>query len=807
MFRSTCSSPPPGLTPESSFSDLSTASFKLVMWVDATDTVTIEESFRDIATNIFGPGEKKAAVQEVRRWLQQTDDEWLLVFDNAPASDLSQYLPDGDRGNVLYTTRHQNLQPRLPPGCTAPVEEMHGDEAVRLMLLSAQIPEDKMSRKLARAIVEELGFLPLAIDQAGAYVHMAPCPLDQYLGVFRRQKEALLRSPKFRGGDENRHIAVYACFNISYDAIKKCAERRGDMARVKDAELALKILRLICFYHNEGVLQNVFANAAQNRHVWDRHKHFPLRAGDVELEEFVSTVDAPIGPETPEGRKWLGENWAMGMALLHSYSLIQFDYSVGYSNMHILVHDWARNRMDETERREWGLAARCLLMDSLTSTSRYADVAHRRDAVPHLQVLLQHADIQHDDLALESEYQAKMARVYRQVNDLQAAETALQRTLKLRKEAYGLLDRSTFTAMSQLASLYLDQGQYAQAADTALEVIDRRRLLHQESHWEATQEGVSHDQRSEEILDDDSARKDALVLLRALIRLDARAGAENMLVDMIDWSERRHGSRSKETRIYQRLLTRLRAEIDSEIDADIRRQKIEDARQELEDTTAEQGPDHAATIIAKRKLGRLLANQDACPVAFQLLGDVWEWNQHAYGLDSVQSVDAGYIVAKLLLKQCRPYEADVVFESAVRTYEETLGKLHPKTLNAYQDMSLCHLMKADYRAAITAMGICAEGREAVLGPDHRLTRVSQACLANLLKSEKVLPPWIRAGMNNKAVKTSKTILGPAAPQWMKDWTPGMFSRFGDSHSPLHSAPSFVGQRNASLIQKCCHLSI
>lgn len=744
------------------------------MWVDATDTVTIEESFRDIATNIFEPGETKAAVHEVRRWLQQTDDEWLLVFDNAPASDMSQYLPDGDRGNVLYTTRHQNLQPRLPPGCTAPVEEMRGDEAVRLMLLSAQIPEDKTSRELARAIVEELGFLPLAIDQAGAYVHMAPCPLGQYLGVFRRQKEALLSNPKFRGGDEKRNIAVYACFNISYDAIKKCAERKGDMARVKDAELALKILRLICFYHNEGVLQNIFEYGAQNRHVRDRHVHFPLRAGDVELEEFVSTVDAPIGPEATEGRKWLGENWAMGMALLHSYSLVQFDYSVGYSNMHILVHDWARNRMDEKERREWGLAARCLLMDSLNNTRKYADVVHRRDAVPHLQVLLQHANIEHDDLALESGYQARMARIYRQAHDLQAAETALQRALELRKKVYGLLDPNTFTTMSQLASLYVERGQYAQAADTALEVIDRRRLYHQESHWEATQKGASHVQRSEELLDDYAARRDTVVLSLALANLDSTAGVEELLDDMINWSERRHGPRSKEAQLYQRKLSRFRAENDFKIHEDIRRHALEDAKQELEDRLSELGPDHAATITAKAELGYHLGTHGAFPEAFVLLGDVWEWNQHVYGMDSVQVVDAECALAQLLLKQNRPYEADVVLVNVVERYEETLGKLHPKTLNAYQNMSFCHAMKADYKEAIAAMRICAEGRLAVLGPNNRLTQGSQAFLAHFLRSEEVIPTWTRASINNQAVETSKIILGAAAPQWMKDWKLGMF---------------------------------
>lgn len=836
------------------------------MWVDATDMVTIEESFRDIATIIFGPGERKAAVQEVRRLLQQTDDEWLLVFDNAPASDLSEYLPDGDRGNVLYTTRHQNLEPRLPPGCFATVGNMGVQEAVRLMLLSARLPEDETSGKLARAIVTELGFLPLAIDQAGAYVQNERCPLDQYLGVFRSQREALLRSPRVRGGDRRRHIAVYACFNISYDAIRKCAERKGDMLRVKDAKLALKILRLICFYHNEGILENIFELGAWGRHVNKRHVHFPLRAGDVDLEEFVSTVDAPIGPETPVGRKWLGENWAMGMALLHSYSLIQFDYSVGYSNMHILIHDWARYRMDEEERRAWGLAARCLLMDSLSRGSEKEEIVNRRNALPHLQALLQHANIEHSDPVLESEFQSRMARIHQQAHALRAAETDLTRALELRKDVYGLLDRRTFAIMSKLASLYIDQGRYAQAADIALEVIDRRRLLHQESHWQSTQGRTSDVQRSEEPLDDIDVRLDTVTLLRALAHLDSMAGVEELIDSMVNWSMRRHEPHSKEAQTYQRKLNQARAGFNSKTHEDIQRRALEAAKQELEDRIAELGPDDPATIRARKILGwcrasssiGLETDEDAKQEyvsravredheqelenarqefhdkraelgsdnpetvraaerlgglldgdeAVGLLFDVHQWKQQAYGCNSMEAVDVRRKIAEALIRDRRPYEADLLLEQAILMNETILGKLHPETLDAYQLKAEGDVWKGDYKGAITAMRICLEGRQRALGPDHPHTRMSQVLLANYLKFEEVYPEWMKVAINNEAVERSKMLLGAFAPQWMKDWTPGMFSQFGESHSPFHLSPSSLDdQGNASLIRPWYHLEI
>lgn len=73
---------------------------------------------------------------------------------------------------------------------------------------------------------------------------------------------------------------------------------------------------------------------------------------------------------------------------------------------------------------------------------------------PIFQALLEHADMAHDDLALEGEYQAKMAKVFRQVHDLQSAEIALQRAMEHRKRPHGLLNPGTFAAMSQLTAVY-----------------------------------------------------------------------------------------------------------------------------------------------------------------------------------------------------------------------------------------------------------------------------------------------------------------------------------------------------------------
>jgi hypothetical protein len=47
----------------------------------------------------------------------------------------------------------------------------------------------------AKAIVQKLGCLPLAIEQAGAYISDVQIPLSEYLPLFEKHRRELLKRP------------------------------------------------------------------------------------------------------------------------------------------------------------------------------------------------------------------------------------------------------------------------------------------------------------------------------------------------------------------------------------------------------------------------------------------------------------------------------------------------------------------------------------------------------------------------------------------------------------------------------------
>src|SRR5581483_8304285 len=117
------------------------------------------------------------------RWLEQCQDRWLLIFDNA--DDLSlvqQYLPRQGNGSLLLTTRAHAV---AAFASSLEVEPMGMMEATRFLLHRTQRLDatDEESNEAANVAIALDGF-PLALDQAGAYIEETGCRFRDYLQLY-----------------------------------------------------------------------------------------------------------------------------------------------------------------------------------------------------------------------------------------------------------------------------------------------------------------------------------------------------------------------------------------------------------------------------------------------------------------------------------------------------------------------------------------------------------------------------------------------------------------------------------------------
>jgi len=99
-------------------------------------------------------------------------------------------IPPGIWGNILITSRNEMLL-RATSHNSLAVDEMEEEEAVSLLLKSGNL-DPSTARDDAKMIVNALGCVPLAIDQAGAYIHTCQCSPDHYLKLYKLHCRKLL---------------------------------------------------------------------------------------------------------------------------------------------------------------------------------------------------------------------------------------------------------------------------------------------------------------------------------------------------------------------------------------------------------------------------------------------------------------------------------------------------------------------------------------------------------------------------------------------------------------------------------------
>jgi NB-ARC domain len=150
--------------------------------------------------------EQPRIVDAVKRWLQEHSG-WLLILDNA--DDLTMvrdFLPSADKGHILLTTRAQAMGRNAR---RIELERMEPEEGALFLLHRATILDpdaplnaaSKTDREAAREISMAMDGLPLALDQAGAFIEETQSSLSDYLQFYHTRQDELLRLCAFLDPD------------------------------------------------------------------------------------------------------------------------------------------------------------------------------------------------------------------------------------------------------------------------------------------------------------------------------------------------------------------------------------------------------------------------------------------------------------------------------------------------------------------------------------------------------------------------------------------------------------------------------
>ncbi|KAL7265806.1 hypothetical protein RUND412_011667, partial [Rhizina undulata] len=187
------------------------------------------------------------AIEAVHTWLAAENNRgWLLLVDNhdrARAEELEKLIPMCDWGSVLVTTRLANLD-RF--GELVEVEEIGAEAGLELLLKSSGKHEKPLiDSELGEAteIVKALGELPLALDQAGAYIRYLKIRFSTYRDRLEKGMEASFRRSVEGFGLPPDKASVLTTWKLSFQELH---------------EDARKLLYLCAFLSNDDIPHELF---------------------------------------------------------------------------------------------------------------------------------------------------------------------------------------------------------------------------------------------------------------------------------------------------------------------------------------------------------------------------------------------------------------------------------------------------------------------------------------------------------------------------------------------------------------------
>jgi hypothetical protein len=212
--------------------------YHFVLWVNAATRDELITSFVGLATLLNLPERQEQdqtkIVAAVKQWFT-THDGWLLIVDNA--DDLAvagEFLPTGGKGHLLLTTRAHAIGPRASG---IEVEKLDSQQGMLLLLrranvlrLDASLDDAPLAdRTAAAAIVEEMDGLPLALDQAGAFIEETQSTVTDYLQRYRQRQDVLLQR---RGGPGKDHPEpVATTWSLSFERVEELNPLAAELLR------------------------------------------------------------------------------------------------------------------------------------------------------------------------------------------------------------------------------------------------------------------------------------------------------------------------------------------------------------------------------------------------------------------------------------------------------------------------------------------------------------------------------------------------------------------------------------------------
>ena len=312
--------------------------------------------------------EQEVVLDAVLEWLR-THDSWLLILDNADtpeaAQAIAQLLPPGLPGHLLITSRLSHWPVTVR---TLPLGTLDREAAADFLL--ERTGRDAGDRDAARALAAALGDLPLALEQAAAWIARRHGCFEDYRRQLTEARGPVL--DRWVEGATQYPKSVAQTWLVNMGQVRPLARALLRMA----AFLAPDDIPIAMFEKGREIvaegLKRLEEHPEAGKDAFHRVPNSPVKDGDGvkpvptslagavgPLTRPSGTLSHPMGEGRGEGERPVDKNAPTltptdlenALVELADYSLIELEG--GVFSIHRLVQAVQSDQLPPAERTEW----------------------------------------------------------------------------------------------------------------------------------------------------------------------------------------------------------------------------------------------------------------------------------------------------------------------------------------------------------------------------------------------------------------------------------------------------------------------
>jgi tetratricopeptide (TPR) repeat protein len=703
-------------------------------WMDASSSDAVTLGLAGLAIAIEPHLEavltQEALAERAIQWLA-SHSGWLVVLDNVRSvEDVRGLLARVTTGKFLITSRRatgwEGLADSLTLDSFTP-EESYGLFASKVHALGPHFTDG------AEALCDELGHLPLAIEQAGAFCAESQTTPSEYLGFLA---EYPADAYKAAAEDSAEERAIARIWHVSLNRLAIVAPAAGSL------------LRTLAWYAPTGVPREFLPDDLPNRQGLGKlaaHSMITLSVppGQIAVHPLVQSVSRTPDLEDPHRQPGdideachraivgivtsLPEQdaqteraaWFRIAPHVAAYyrnaptdkdsvwvarALNDIAVFLNYEGLHAESVRYLERALDFHQRRGMSPANPDGQSIRGNLAIAYGNTGFASVAVPMARGALNDvvASLGEDHPASLNALNNLAGALYRD-GEVSDAIMLYEQSLQLHVAKFGEVHRETLIARNNLAVAYKRRGRLREATFMLKENLDHRTQILGEEHPHTLLTRANLAQAYEE----EGRLVDAL-----------RCFTENA-----EASEQALGDTHPMVLQSREGVARVRFKSGEPMKAAMLLEGILSARLQLH------GDRDPQTLECRNLLGKAWLAMGLAPAGIALLEENFAIKIEVFGDNAPTTLLAGNNLGHALSQAGFEDQAVRVLEDNLARREQVLGQTHPDTLVSVRNLAVSAAKAGDLARAVKYAGVDLKWREQVLGPDHPDTLISRDNLA------------------------------------------------------------------------------